>query len=512
MSRILFSFILFISLTSFGQLEGVNFMSPIEQSALENSNTINPLNLFLGLDPNLTPEKLASIEGRIQSFIDDLDEKKVNSNSPQKIIKYIHEKVHKKFLKSYEEISPFHMIFDHGVYNCVSGTALFALIFDQLNIPYSIQELPTHVYLIAYPDNGDVIVESTDPKKGYYVASNMYVHRVVKNLVDLNLVEENYVENVGERKVYNDFFYSESDISIQQLAGLQYYNDVVEYFDMESYVSAYSSIQKSMLLYPSHRIDYINWISISEFFNQDDAFSQENSYLLFSNYVNSQFSNKHEVERLFHNFLVEELFTNGKASFVDSVFQQIKTSIKDSASVLKISAKYYSAKGSFFEKQYNISKSLDYYKKAYQLEPENVHYRSDLSRLIVKTLSRKTEGEFLLTEMAEYEKDFPFLKDNNLYMMMYFYVYATIASEAYDENDGKRGDEFFNKAESSMNDMDDLEIIDDYYLGMLYAEAGAYYYRQKDMKKALEVLEKGNLRAPDHPRITARIDIVKSKM
>jgi hypothetical protein len=67
-----------------------------------------------------------------------------------------------KYLKYYKLDSFFPDIFSTKTYNCVNGTALFAIIFDEINIPYHILEVPNHVYLIAYPSTLKIGVESTD--------------------------------------------------------------------------------------------------------------------------------------------------------------------------------------------------------------------------------------------------------------------------------------------------------------------------------------------------------------
>jgi tetratricopeptide (TPR) repeat protein len=95
--------------------------------------------------------------------------------------------------------------------------------------------------------------------------------------------------------------------------------------------------------------------------------------------------------------------------------------------------------------------------------------------------------------------------------MFKFYVNATLSSDFFNEEEQEKGEKYFQKAIEAYDRMVDKTVIDDYDYGMLYAEAGAYYYRDNQYEKALKVLYKGLELVPDHERLTARLKIVLDK-
>lgn len=55
--------------------------------------------------------------------------------------------------------------------------------FDELGIPYSIKETPTHVYLIADPNGEQILIETTDPVKGFAEFSNGFKQNFISTLL-----------------------------------------------------------------------------------------------------------------------------------------------------------------------------------------------------------------------------------------------------------------------------------------------------------------------------------------
>lgn len=112
---------------------------------------------LFGVVSNEIVEKRALLE--ISEFCNSL--KKFNNLSPKLKLRRIFSQTKKTFLYDYKRYAFFPDIFTERTFNCVTGTALFAIIFDELDIPYNIVKMPNHAYLIAYPNQYDIGIEST---------------------------------------------------------------------------------------------------------------------------------------------------------------------------------------------------------------------------------------------------------------------------------------------------------------------------------------------------------------
>ena len=93
-----------------------------------------------------------------------------------------------------------------------------------------------------------------------------------------------------------------------------------------------------------------------------------------------------------------------------------------------------------------------------------------------------------------------------------FYGYVEVSNKFYTDNDGEKGEKYFDLALKTRETMEDKEVLEQEQIGWLYAEAGSYLYRENDYKAALKMLEEGLKLAPGHERLLARIEIVKSKL
>ncbi|WP_242617348.1 hypothetical protein [Cecembia calidifontis] len=163
---------------------------------------------------------------------------------------------HQLMLKEYAKHAYFSKTLTDGLYDCVTGTGLFALLLDRYQIPYWIVETQEHVYIKGEIGGRSFILESTFPDKGLITGK-----REIKNF------ESQFFPNGNSSNLNNspigigkvselpasgmDLNY----IGLRELAGLQYYNDAIRKFYEKKYKDAYIQLIKAAYLYPSSRIN-----------------------------------------------------------------------------------------------------------------------------------------------------------------------------------------------------------------------------------------------------------------
>lgn len=188
-----------------------------------------------------TQSAIGSATVKLAKMLDAFQAKKSKYNTEEQWLKYIFYQVHRKFLKRYQKFSTISDLFDRGAYDCVSGTALYALICELLYIPYSIQETEYHVYLLTLVDGKKVMIESTDPLYGFVNDAT-----VIQSLVKA-YQEEGISENI--RNIPPN-----SSVDWIQLAGLQYFNEAVQQYNNENFAEALVYLNKATNYYRSDRI------------------------------------------------------------------------------------------------------------------------------------------------------------------------------------------------------------------------------------------------------------------
>ncbi|MEM8895352.1 MAG: hypothetical protein AAGC88_12290 [Bacteroidota bacterium] len=144
------------------------------------------------------------------------------------------------------------MFTQKGSYDCLTGTAVYALILDALGIDFSIKETDFHVYLIVHLDKKDILFEATDPVNGF-VENPIVITERVKLYRDGERASELLVSNQAEDASLRIPYRIDRVISLSNLAGLQYYNLALKAFDATDYVLSNELIDLAISLYPNDR-------------------------------------------------------------------------------------------------------------------------------------------------------------------------------------------------------------------------------------------------------------------
>lgn len=209
----------------------------LEKQFLESPSIETTQKIITGLllqRDQLSEEYIGGVEERISAFVQSLSSKKLATSNLEKKVKYIFEEVHNEFFKKYELLASFDEIFDTGMYNCVSASALYALVFDQTDIDYDIVSTTNHVYIIADPNGQNIKVESTDPDGEHYKMKEKSKRATVKYLIDNKLIAKNEVAGMTFEQYYDTHFAEENEVvDLLGLIAYQYHNRGVELFAKE---------------------------------------------------------------------------------------------------------------------------------------------------------------------------------------------------------------------------------------------------------------------------------------
>jgi hypothetical protein len=91
-------------------------------------------------------------------FLTRLSEKREAFKNEELFLSHVFTKTHQRFLKRYTEPSSFNDLLKDGNYNCLTGTALYALILEHLHFRYQVIETNYHIFLLVTTENGQVLI------------------------------------------------------------------------------------------------------------------------------------------------------------------------------------------------------------------------------------------------------------------------------------------------------------------------------------------------------------------
>ena len=507
--------------------------SEFEQKNFESLESTSALELLISIDPNMDEARYNEIKLEIKEIIDKLERKKLMNIHPKNQAKLMQFLLHGKKLKYYKSVSPFHRIFLDGQYNCVSSTALFAIICDHFGIPYTIKEQPDHVYLMMYPESHRVEVQTTAARTGVSMERQLNVEKSMKTLVELGYVNESDVKRKGVERAFNDYFYKDINITLKQLAGDQYANEAIVYMEKKDTLRSISSITKACAIYPSHRIQFIKkgildtYIHYKSFKGIDDL-----AYL--KEYCNLEVASKSNIHYKFYDFVHKNLVVFENKKHLDSCYSYLMNNIVIEENAKVITEYYYYGLSEYYDGARNSKLALQYILKTIEVNPKNNFAVGYASKIIAGEVydfdiddyydkmseeeydaleDESTEGQLRLEILDKHIKTYPTLGETSVIKTLYYYIYAETSMEAFDDyDDEKTGLEFLEKAKTQATSIDDPELINVEMTGWMYSAAGAYYYRENQLEKALIFINEGLKIAPDHPRLLAKEKIIKNAM
>ncbi|HEY3404544.1 MAG TPA: hypothetical protein VGK59_14240 [Ohtaekwangia sp.] len=185
----------------------------------------------------------------LELFADKLELKKIKERDEKEFLKFLFRKTHQQILHSFKEYSSFSDLLDKGEYNCLTGTALYAVLLDHFGFTYTITETNYHIFLIAKTNSGNVLIEATDPANGFVDKSTEIEERI-------NTYRQNVIQQAQVGKSYYHFnFELYNTVTLDQMVGLLYYNRAVKAFNDKQLGESIQYLDRAFARYQSPRID-----------------------------------------------------------------------------------------------------------------------------------------------------------------------------------------------------------------------------------------------------------------
>ncbi|MCB2221512.1 MAG: hypothetical protein KQI35_14020 [Bacteroidetes bacterium] len=490
----------------------LSFHSNLEKVAfesLDSDNGPNYIYLFIAIDDSCGADELNDIKRRISNQISSYENnsKFINAKEKKKV-KTIYSDIHEDYLKKYEEGQYFPDLFNEGLYNCVTASAYYGLIFQNLNIPYTIKESYDHVYILTYPETFSIRVETTDPRKGYLVYDDRFKSQFVDFLKESKLISETEYKQKTSDELFNEYFYKEEDINLLELAGLQYYNKAVDCLANQKYEEAFAMVEKSAYLHPSERAGYMLLICVANVLNGCKYEDIHYADYIFkaARYDKYGIKNDNIIDQ-FIDVTQKLLIAQYNTKLYDAYFNRIIDNLEDSVLINEISFIYYYERARILLNDNKFDLSLVFAEKAYNLKPKHVDARNLFVTDVLETFSQINDFQESLDQLNRYITTYPDIMNNNQFntlrgtltlgMSVDFFMSGN-TREAF----GKLG-AFEEIAENSTLDFGNYILNE--VLVEAYSRAASYHFRKGNSKASREYLERGLKYAPNSYELSSKL-------
>jgi len=481
----------------------VSFSSDLEKSIFERlseneSDYFPGLLLFSGADEGQKEQWRRSYEAKLKEL---RLIKKPKKN--EKYVKKVYEFVHDEFLRKYEAIAYFHQIFQNGVYNCVSACALYALVFEDLGIPFTVKETPTHVYIVAYPESEQIGIETTDPIGGFKTFSLGFREAFVGQLADLKLIDRSEL-NADVNVVFNKYYFTDSDLGAKELIGIQYYNHGISNLQEQKYYEAFLDFQKAYILHPTEQIgelvvscgilaittvDYNEWADVE--------------LLGFISTMNHPSVGNAEVLGEFSRLLNNQLIKRNDTQFVARAYRLIREKARSDELKSDLDFYYNYENGRKLYNKGSYKKSFPYVLEAFAANPSN----QDAENLLVSNINNATvahsfSSDEILELLEQLYADYPELNSNAHLGSLRMNLYLEAMRDAYIKSEVEKAKMYKKRFEENVE-----QYKYSYYehnVGKAYSQGVSYYFKKGWYQSARQVLNEGLKFAPHNQELKMR--------
>lgn len=472
----------------------LKYHSAFEKTALENFILHNrdTINLFLAIDENITEKQINDSRSTYLSIFKDLEGKKLESKNINKKIKISYTDVHKRFLKKYDENQYFPEIFQTGTYNCVSASMLYAMVFNDINIPFKVKASSDHVYLIANPGSNSIVIETTNPGFEQQIFNGDFKQQYVNYLRTSKLLSETEYKNKSTEEIFEENFKQVRDVEFNSLPGLQYYNKALTKLINNQTEDALQLCQKAYFFYPDYQVKTLLHTSLLfhiEKCNFDKV--QDIDYLAqFSRFENTDLNT---VVGIFNNIIYNHLQYTDKEAFCDSLYVRLVSQITDKRLMDEIGFTYNINMSYRYQ---NSDKVEKYITNALIIKGNHFDANTLMRNYLRRKLFNIANANTLLDTINQLESRYNYEAITSQLKEYKLMAYLKIANAQFEQKKMTAGDKYLQDFEDNCTLPIENEWLNT-WVEIAYSTAAVYHSNKGSKSAAKSYMNRGLKYVPD---------------
>lgn len=495
----------------------LTFHSSLEKQLFDRMHEekqIDFLALYLSIDSTISTQDYQTYRKQMDQALNKFTTPSFKESKESKQVKKVYSSIHDQFLKKYDIKSFFSQIFSTGLYQCVTSSMLYTVVFSDLNIPFEIKELPNHVYLTAFPETSKIVVETTNPIEGIKTYDRHFKAKFNKYLLDYKLISQIESDTTDTDELFYRYFEKPKLIDKMQLASIQYANMALLELEKQNGIAAFRLMNKSYYLYPNEKNSFLLLISLALTIEQMSVAQTD-----YASYIGklSRFQGKIITSDAILDYFIKitkrQLDYEGNVAQYDSSYAIISREVKDSLTKSELSFVYNLERGRLLFNQKKFVQAQPFAEKAYSLKPTN----HDAELLFVGSIVANVENrrmndaaaEDILNQMEGYLATYPQLDSNKPFNQLRLFICLSLMDEYFFSNNLEKAEQYRQKFEQIYNPETNRDPNVSNILPHAYATGASYYFKKGNYQKAREILKKGLIYAPDDYLLTSRLNALR---
>lgn len=458
---------------------------------LDSTESKSYLGVFLTSDCNSNSDLYLIAKLSIEAVVNDIKKTKEYKKGGSKLVKHTYKLVHERFFDKYRAESLFSEIFTKKEYNCATASALFSIIFKELNIPFDINYSENHVFLIVYPKTFSIVVEATNPISGTLSYSKVFIDNYVSFLRKSKLISQLEMESKSTNELFKEYFFKTKVGNQDAMAGILFYNQGVFLMEKKDYEKALQmSIRSSYYLNDFEKSNFLVLGAAGMFLQNGNINSPEYYKVLgLLTQFNSEFISKNDITNTvannFRNFALM-----GEEELLKKSFNSFISSISDSSLLSSTSSTYYKEMGRLNYLRQEFLLSFNYLDTALLLNSQDKETELFLIDLLPRVIDVDKDIEASVRKLNTLFVKHSKLAQNSLAQMVRSNLYLFVILNCFEKGDHKKGETYFASLIVEYP-FEQTKFLNQDLFEKVVGEVSIFYYRRSQLKKSNEKVDVG---------------------
>ncbi len=408
----------------------------------------------------------------------------------------VYHQLHRDYLVKYRDGANLSNTLIDGTYNCVSASAIYAMAFEKLQIPYVIKETPDHVYIIGESRRGPMQFETTDPVEGFrtfgYDFKKLFVYQLI---AQKNITRQEFREK-GMDSVFNQYYFKGREIGLKELVGIQYSNEGMLHWQKNEYKEAFNAFEKAYVIYPSKRISEFLFSSLVYHLQKSNYSDWYDVELLSRLPRYEQFDiNYRGILADFDKVNQYYLIDHNDTEAIEKAYRLLRSELDERPRV-ELDYYYNYERARVFYNRGDYKSALDFVLGAFEVKP----YNAEIELLLMNTFKQflrapDEELDIASRKLNAVIAKYPHLEENAKFGGLRLDFFLVGMLNAYHKKEIDMGDTLRERFLDLVNENPTFQF-DPYIVGRAYSTAVYHYVESGEIPKANTLLSQGLNFAP----------------
>ena len=463
-----------------------------------NDNSSQLFLLLQSIDPASTSEQAHAYMGRWLSIVEAIGNGVAARKKKSEQLDFISDYLKSTLLLHYRPQRYFSELFAAGYYDSYTATAAYVLVFDALAIPYEIKESTSHMYLMAYPEADQLLVQPVSASARHLQYSNEFKRHFIAHVAKDNYMSQGLTAQEAVDKHFSTLYYNQhQSISFEALISWLYIQSGIGFMDKGHYQQAFEAFEKAHAFYPDQKTVYYQAMAGLPMLQNNSTSDAQlaNRLVQLLSLPNKVLPNA-TVANAYNKVLHHYLYTDPNPQQLNSVHKRIVAALTDKelTRAMQLTFYYERAYKAYTDGAYDSALQLA--GQAYAVAPDDADVLALIAMLVARTTFDSPNRYQSVQVLRNYMEQFPELAADGEFRSAYMNILLIGVLDALTVRNLEKVEAYLQLFESWLSAYP-ASSIEHTLIGKAYFKVGRYYKAAGNTELAVAVWQRGLAIVPE---------------